>query len=281
MNNKKWTTVIKPKNGWFDIDLKELWSYRDLIFLFVKRDFVTYYKQTILGPAWFVIQALFTAGLFTVIFGKVANISTNGIPQILFYLAGIVNWQYFSDSLLGISKTFIDNKQIISKVYFPRLTIPFSVVISNMIQYSIKFTLFLGFFFYYYFIEGNLDLSVNMLFTPLLLLQMAFLALGIGVWISALASKYRDLAFAIPFLTQLAMYITPIVYPISIVPEKYQLLYSLNPMAFIVEAFRYCYFGVGSITMQMGLISTVITLFLFISGIVVFSRIEKSVMDTV
>jgi lipopolysaccharide transport system permease protein len=277
----QWTTVIKPVSGWFEIHLSEIWKYRDLIMLFVRRDFVSVYKQTILGPLWFLIQPIFTTIVFTVIFGRVAKIPTDGLPQPLFYLSGIVGWNYFSNCLNKTSDTFVSYAHIFGKVWFPRLTVPISNVISNLITFAIQFALFLCFYAYFYLKGAAIAVSPMIVLFPLLLLQMAALGLGFGIIVSSLTTKYRDLSQLVGFGVQLWMYATPIVYPASQIPAKYQWIIALNPMAPIIEAFRYAFLGVGTVyPWQMGL-SAAITMLVLLSGIVLFSRIEKSFMDTV
>ena len=278
---EKWTTVIGPVSGWFDFSLKELWRYRDLIALFVRRDFVAVYKQTILGPLWFLIQPLFSTLVFTVVFGRIAKIPTDGLPPMLFYMAGIVSWNYFASCLTRTSDTFIANAGIFGKVYFPRLTVPVSVVIVNLITFAIQFLLFLCFLIYFYLQGTAIHASLWILLTPLLLLQMGVLGLGMGILISSLTTKYRDLTFVVGFGSQLWMYATPIVYPMSQIPEHWQWLYALNPMASIIETFRYAFLGSGSVNLRHLTISAGMTLLIFFAGIVLFSRIEKTFMDTV
>jgi lipopolysaccharide transport system permease protein len=281
IQEEQWTKVIGPRRGWFDINLPNLWNYRDLIILFVKRDFVAFYKQTILGPLWFLLQPLFTTIVFTVIFGRIAQIPTDGLPQMLFYMSGIVIWNYFANCLNNTSDTFVSNANIFGKVYFPRLTVPISIVITNLITFAIQFLLFLAFLSYFYLSGADIKMSFWVFLTPLLLLQMAALGLGLGILISSMTTKYRDLKFVVGFGVQLWMYATPIVYPMSQIPEKWQWLFALNPMAAIVEADRYAFLGAGAIRpIHLGLSLGMTALILF-AGIVMFSRIEKTFMDTV
>ena len=278
---QSWTSVIKPVSGWFDIHLSELWRYRDLIMLFVRRDFVSIYKQTILGPVWFLIQPLFTTLIFTVIFGRVAKIPTDGLPHILFYMSGIVFWNYFASCLDKTSNTFVGNADIFGKVWFPRLTVPLSIVISNLITFAIQFALFFCFYLYFFFKGASISPKPLILISPFLIIQMAALGLGFGIIVSSLTTKYRDLRYLVGFGVQLWMYATPIVYPTSQIPDKYQWIMSLNPMAPVIEAFRYAFLGAGTVhPWQMGL-SIGITLLILAIGIILFSRIEKSFMDTV
>jgi len=279
--NENWTKIISPVSGWLNFSLAELWRYRDLIALFVRRDFVAVYKQTILGPLWFLIQPLLSTLVFTVVFGRIAKIPTDGLPPMLFYMAGIVSWNYFASCLTSTSNTFISNAGIFGKVYFPRLTVPVSVVIVNLITFTIQFLLFLCFLIYFYLRGTDIHSSLWILLTPLLLLLMGVLGLGMGILISSLTTKYRDLTFVVGFGSQLWMYATPIVYPMSQIPEKWQWLYALNPMASIIETFRYAFLGSGTVNLQHLAISAGMTLLIFFVGIVLFSRIEKSFMDTV
>ena len=284
MNNKdtqNWDLVIKPESGWIDIHLGELIRYRDLIYLFVKRDFVTFYKQTILGPLWYIINPIVNTVVFTIIFGKLAKIPTDGTPPFLFYMAGTVTWGYFATCLTGTSNTFVANAGIFGKVYFPRLTVPISKVIIGLLQYLIQFMIFICFFLYFW--QNGADVKPNYLILalPFILLQMAALGLGVGILISSLTTKYRDLSFALTFATQLWMYLTPIVYPLSQVPERYRMIYVINPMASVVELFRAAFLGPSSIEPVHIIVSVTVTVIIFFAGIFMFSRIEKTFMDTV
>jgi lipopolysaccharide transport system permease protein len=281
MDDDQWDMVIKPKTGWFDIDLGELWCYRDLIGMFVKRDFVTLYKQTILGPLWFIIQPLFTTLVFTIIFGTVAKIPTDNLPPFLFYMSGNVAWSYFATCLGRTSDTFNSNAGIFGKVYFPRLTVPLSTIVSSLLQFGIQFVLFLGFYFYFL-VQGAPILPKMWIFgLPILLLQMALLGFGMGVLVSSMTTKYKDLRMAMGFITQLWMYATPIVYPLTLVPDWLRPWYVLNPMVSIVESFRYAFLGSGAIQWSYVAISWVVTLVILFAGVVLFSRVEKTFMDTV
>ena len=282
ITQENWDGYIKPVSGWFNINLKEIYHFGDLIFLFVKRDFVVFYKQTILGPLWYIIQPLFNTLVFTLIFGKVAKIPTDGIPPFIFYLSGTVVWSYFSLCLSQTGKTFVSNADIFGKVYFPRVTIPISIAITAMVQFLIQFTIFLGFFIYFWQQNsGIFQPSLYVLTTPLILLHMAILSVGLGLIISAATAKYRDLTFAMGFLVQLWMYLTPIVYPLSEVPEKYKIFILINPMTAVVESFRFAFLGVSALTLQELIISIIVSIILFILGFIVFSRVEKTFMDTV
>lgn len=273
--------VISPRGGWLDLNLRELWRYRDLVQLFVRRDFIAMYKQTILGPIWFLLQPLFYTLVFTVIFGRIANIPTDGLPQMLFYMSGIVVWNYFATCLTGTSNTFIANAGIFGKVYFPRLTVPVSIVITNLMTFFIQFSLFLVFLLFFYLKGAAIKPNLFIFLTPLLLIQMGVLGLGFGILISSLTTKYRDLTFVVSFGVQLWMYVTPIVYPMSQIPERWQWLYCLNPTAAIIETFRYAFLGAGCVKLLYLGISLGVTLTILTIGIILFRRIEKTFMDTV
>lgn len=276
-----WDLVIKPKTGWLDIHLGELYQYRDLIYLLVKRDYVTFYKQTILGPIWYIIQPLVNTLVFTIIFGKLAQIATDGTPPFLFYMAGTVSWGYFSTCITMTSNTFVGNSGVFSKVYFPRLAVPIAHAIVGLLQFGIQFLVFLGFLIYYSWRGADVHPNYNILFLPLILLQMAVLGVGFGILISSLTTKYRDLTFALGFGVQLWMYATPIVYPFSVVPAQYRMLAALNPMASVVECFRGAFLGASSIEPVHVAVSIATTLCVFSAGIILFSRIEKTFIDTV
>ena len=281
MQRVNWTTIIKPKTGWFDINLRELVQYKDLIVMFVKRDFKTMYKQTILGPLWIIINPLLTTLMFTVVFGNIANISTDGMPQIVFYMLGTTVWTYFSSCLTKTSSTFTGNAAIFGKVYFPRLVTPISTVISGLINFGVQFLMFLGFMAYFMIKGSPIEPNLWILITPLLLVQLAALALGFGIIISSMTTKYRDLAVLVTFGVQLWMYATPVVYPASQIGGKLKTLMMLNPVSPIVESFRYAFLGSGSIPWNYLGISVVTTLVVLFAGVVLFSRVEKTFMDTV
>lgn len=278
---ESWDVVIKPVHGWYNINLKEIFQYWDLILLFVRRDFVVFYKQTILGPLWYIIQPLVNSVIFTIIFSKVAKIPTDGIPPFLFYMAGTVTWSYFAACLTQTSNTFVTNREIFGKVFFPRMTVPIAIVITGLFQFIIQFVIFLGFLLYYWSQGSQVGPTIMVFTLPLILLQMAILGLGMGILISSLVTKYRDLSFAMSFAVQIWMYLTPVVYPLTQVPEKYRIFYVLNPMVSIVESFRGALLGVSSIDPSHILISVIVTMGIFITGMVLFSRIEKTFMDTV
>ena len=278
---EKFDVVITNKRKWFSFNLGELAKYRDLIFLFVKRNFVSRYKQTILGPAWAVIQPLLTTVVLTVIFGNIAGLSPNGVPAFLFYFAGTLVWSYFSSCLTETSTTFTGNAQLFGKVYFPRLVMPVATVTSNLISFFIQFVMFIGFLVYYLTVGAGIHPNMWMLFTPILLIHMAMLGMGCGVIISALTTKYRDLAMIVGFGVQLWMYATPVAYDYTRIIPKYLGIYMLNPMAPIVMVFRYAFLGTGYINWTYYLTSVAITLVLLLFGIALFNRVEKTFMDTV
>lgn len=281
MEKQRWTMVIKPKSGWFDINLKEVFEYKDLVIMFVKRNIASYYKQTILGPLWFIINPLITTLVFTIVFGNIANISTDGVPQFLFYMAGNTVWSYFATCLTATSTTFTTNAAIFGKVYFPRLTMPISTVIFSLISFGIQFIMFICFLLYYLIIGAKINPNIWILITPLLIIQMAILGLGVGIIVSSLTTKYRDLAILVNFGVQLWMYATPIVYPVSQISGKFKSLMMLNPMTPIVETFRFAFLGSGSINIASIIFSMLLTLVVFIIGVILFSRVEKTFMDTV
>lgn len=280
---EKWTTVIKPHNSLLDINFKELWQYRDLCTLFVKRNIITQYKQTILGPLWFVIQPLMTTVMYMVVFGGIAKISTDGLPQPLFYLAGICFWQYFADCLTKTSNTFVANAGVFGKVYFPRLIVPVSDVISNLVRFFIQLALFLVVYIYYQlFTPITIHTNWYIFLLPLLVLMEAGLALGFGILFSSLTTKYRDLQFLLTFFVSLWMYATPVIYPLSTITNpKLYLLMSLNPLTSIVEAFKFGMLGVGQFS-WIGLAYSFLFMFVLLAlGIIVFNKVQRSFMDTV
>lgn len=276
-----WDLTIEPQSSLFKLNLKDVWRYRDLLWLFVKRDFVSFYKQTILGPLWFFIQPLFTTITFTFIFGNLAGISTDGLPQPLFYMAGITAWNYFSDCLTKTSTVFKDNANIFGKVYFPRLIMPLSIVASNLVRFIVQMLLFLIMIGYYAIQGANFNVTWAIALFPFLVLLMALLGLGLGLIITALTTKYRDLAFLITFGVQLLMYATTVIYPLSAAPIKYKYLIELNPMTGIIEAFRYGFLGQGELTWHSLGYSTLITLVSLVLGVMIFNKTEKTFVDTI
>lgn len=274
-------TVIEPHGHAFDLKLGELWRYRDLVYLFVHRDFVAQYKQTILGPAWHFIQPLFTTIIFTLVFGKLAGISTDGAPPFLFYMAGTVIWTYFANVFTETSGTFTRNAAIFGKVYFPRLAVPVATLVSKLIAFAIQFLFFLCFLGWYWLQDAPVQPNAWVLMTPVLLLMMAMLGLGMGVITSALTTRYRDLIVLVSFGVQLLMYLTPIVYPLSTLPEPYKGWMALNPIAPIVELFRHAYLGAGVVSMPLLAYSAGVILAVLLFGIALFNRVERTFMDTV
>jgi lipopolysaccharide transport system permease protein len=278
---KEWDLIIEPQSSLLELNLKDVWRYRDLLWLLVKRDFVSFYKQTILGPLWFFIQPLFTTIIFTFIFGKLAGLSTDGLPQPLFYMAGITAWNYFADCLTKTSTVFRDNANIFGKVYFPRLIMPLSIVVSNLVRFAVQMILFFMMLGYYAYIGANFHLNAAVLLFPVLVLLMALLGLGLGLIITALTTKYRDLAFLITFGVQLMMYATTVIYPLSAAPAAYKWVIELNPMTGIIEAFRYGFLGEGSLTLQTLGYSVIFTLVSLFLGVIIFNKTEKTFVDTV
>jgi len=285
INNKakdqEWDLIIKPKGNWWDLRLREVWRYRDLVMLFVRRDFVSLYKQTILGPLWFLIQPIMTSLTFTVVFGNIANLPTDGLPDFLFYLSGTVVWSYFADCLKKTSETFISNAGIFGKVYFPRLVMPISTLISNMITFTIQFALFLAFLAYFMASGSDVRMTTWALALPLLIVLMAGLGLGMGIIISSLTTKYRDLRYLVSFGVSLWMYATPVIYPISSIPEKWRWIARINPITPIIEAFRFAFLGAGSADWGMLAYSGGFTVVAFVIGLMIFNHVEKTFIDTV
>jgi lipopolysaccharide transport system permease protein len=280
---EQWDLEIKPKSSIFDFNLKEVWKYRDLMLLFVKRDFAAQYKQTVLGPLWHVVQPVLTTIMFLLVFGKIANIPTDGIEPVLFYMSGIAIWNYFASCFTATSSTFVTNANIFGKVYFPRLVLPLSVVISNIARFGIQFGILLVCMVWYALVKQiPIHFGVNWLLIPLLVLIMAGMGFGLGIIISSLTTKYRDFTVLITFGVQLLMYATPVVYPLSFLATKqYASLIGLNPLSPVLEGFRYALFGSGTFTITSLIYSSGFTLLVVILGIVFFNKVEKTFMDTV
>ena len=278
--NTEWTNVISSEHSLFKLNLKEVWDYRDLVYMFVKRDFVSSFKQTILGPLWFFINPIFTTVVYLIVFGNIANLSTDGAPKILFYLAGVTLWNYFSSSLGGTSNVFVGNAGIFGKVYFPRLVMPITIVISNLMRFGVQFLLFLVVFFYYWY-KGEVTPNWWVLFTPIFILMMSLFALGVGMIFSSLTTKYRDLSMLLTFGISLYMYATPVIYPTSMLSAKIQPYAIYNPLTGIFEGFKYAWMGVGEFNPIMLVYSTIIILILLAIGTVIFNKVEKGFMDTV
>jgi lipopolysaccharide transport system permease protein len=282
--NTTWLFEITPKNKFFSLNLKEVWQYRDLLLLFVKRDVVTVYKQTVLGPLWYLIQPLFTSITFTIIFNNLAGIDTGTVPPFLFNLAGITVWNYFTACLNGTSDTFRSNASIFGKVYFPRIIVPISIVISNLLKFGIQFFIFIAFYIYYYFQGAGIGLNGTTVFFPLLVALMGILGLGLGMFISSLVTKYRDFSYLISFGVQLLMYVSAVMYPMALIKEKipnYSWLVQYNPLAYVIETTRYMLLNVGQVSI-LGLGYTfLVTVIVFFVGLLVFNKTEKSFIDTV
>lgn len=276
-----WDLVIEPPKGWFDLHLRDLWRYRDLMMLFVRRDFVASYKQTILGPLWHLIQPLLTTLMFTVVFGRIAGLPTDGVPEFLFYMAGTTIWSYFANCLTRTSGTFIANAGIFGKVYFPRMVVPVSTVMSQLIAFAIQFAFFLCFYGLFWVRGAPIHPNWAVALLPLLLLLKAGMGLGFGIIISSMTTKYRDLQVLVGFGVQLWMYATPVIYPLSTMPEKYRWMIVANPMSAIVETFRYGFFGTGTFSWLYLGYSAGFTVVLLLAGMAVFNRVERTFMDTV
>lgn len=283
-NNENWSTVIKPREKLLQLNLREVWDYRDLCSLFVRRNITTQYKQTVLGPLWYVIQPMITVVMYMVVFGGIAKIPTDGLPQPLFYLGGICMWQYFNDCLTKTSSTFTANASIFGKVYFPRLIMPISTVLSNLLRFAIQFGLFLAVYAIYqiWIIPGEIQTNWYALLIPLLVLMLAGLALGFGILFSSMTTKYRDMQLLLDFFVRLWMYATPVIYPMSVITnDKLRLIMSLNPLTGIVEAFKYGMLGEGQFSWGMLGYSFIFMIVLLTIGIVIFNRVQRTFMDTV
>ena len=278
---ENWDLIIKPKRKWLDVNLREIYQYRDLVKMFITRDFVTVYKQTVLGPIWFILNPLFTTIIYSFIFGRLANIPTDGVPQTLFYYGGTMLWNYFSTCLNSGADAFSSNASLFGKVYFPRLTVPISKVISNLIPVVIQFMTLLGFYIYFIIIGADVRPTVWVLAFPLLLAQLAALGMGLGIIISSLTTKYRDLRQLVGFGISLWMYGTPIVYPLSQVPEKYRWIMVLNPVSAPIEGFRAAFYGVGGTTPEMMYSSIGITVFVLFTGLLLFNHNERTFVDVI
>lgn len=281
IQSEDWNLVIKGHTSLFDLKFNDVWRYRDLLWMFVKRDFVSFYKQTVLGPLWFFIQPLFTTIVFTFVFGNLAKISTDGLPQQLFYLSGITAWNYFSDCLTKTSTVFRDNASIFGKVYFPRLIMPLSIVVSNLVRFMVQLLLLIVMMVYFAVQGANFHVTYAILFFPLLVILMALLGLGLGLIITAMTTKYRDLSFLVTFGVQLLMYGTTVIYPLSSAPEKYKFIIELNPMTGIIEAFRYAFLGKGEFTVWSISYSVIVTLVVLFLGVIIFNKTEKNFVDTI
>lgn len=280
-SDENWDLILEPKARWFSLHLDDLWRYRDLVYMFVKRDFVAQFKQTLLGPLWFVIQPLLTTLVFTLVFGNIARLSTDGLPKLLFYLSGNVLWMYFSGVLTATSNTFVGNQHLFGKVYFPRLAMPVAVTVSNLMKFGVQVLFFFAFWVYYLLIGAEIQLTLWALAFPLLVGIMAVLSLGLGVLFSSFTTKYRDLKFLLEFGVRLLMYASPVIYPMSSLPEKWKWVIWCNPMTHVIEAFRLGFLGVGTVTWQGLTYSAGFALGAFLLGAMIFNHIERTFMDTV
>lgn len=280
--HEHWDLKIRPNSPLFDLHLKDVWNYRDLLALLVRRDFVSFYKQTILGPVWFFLQPLLTTVMYVFIFGRLAGLSTDGLPQPLFYLTGIVAWNYFAECLTKTSSVFRDNANIFGKVYFPRLIMPLSIVVSNLVRFGVQFLLLICMLFYYTFFEGfRIEANIYLLLLPLMILIMAVLGLGSGMIISAMTTKYRDLAFLVTFGVQLLMYATPVIYPLSTASPAVKGIIAANPMTPVLEGIRLGLLGKGYMSMGSLAYAFISSMVILITGIIVFNRVEKTFIDSV
>lgn len=277
---EEWDSIIDSNHSLLDINLKELWHYRDLLVLFVRRDFVTVYKQTILGPLWFFIQPILTTITFTIIFGNVAQLSTDGAPKIVFYMAGITLWNYFSTCLTTVSGVFNANASIFGKVYFPRLIMPLTIVISNLMKFGVQFLLFICFVLYFY-LQGQIHPNLWMIATPVIIVLMALMSMGIGLILSSMTTKYKDLNQLISFGVQLFMYATPVIYPSSSVPSDYAWVVELNPLVGLFDYMRYAYLGIGTFSVKLLLYPSLFSVVILMMGVLVFNKTQKTFMDTV
>ncbi len=277
----RWDIIITPRKSFLDLNLFEVWRYRDLMLLFVRRDFVRVYKQTILGPLWFFIQPLLTSFIFTLVFNKYAGIPTDGVPPVLFYLAGITPWNYFAECLKKTSVTFIEHKELFGKVYFPRVIVPMSIILTNLITFSIQFGLFLLFYAYFNIVGFSIRPNLYILFFPLLILLLAMLGMGFGLFVTSMTTRYRDLRFLVQFGVQLFMYATPVIYPLSEVPDKFKWIANINPMTSIIETFKLGFLGQGTFSWWALGWACFFSMLILSIGVLTFNRTEKFFMDSI
>lgn len=280
-NIEDWDLIIEPKNNLFDLKIKEIWRYRDLLQMFVKRDIVSFYKQTLLGPLWFFLQPVFTTIVFIVVFSRMAGISTDSLPQPLFYLAGITSWNYFSECLNKTATVFKDNVAILGKVYFPRIIMPLSIVVSNLFRFGIQMILFVFVYLYYFVTQDFLQIDLHILLFPVFVLLMGMQGLGLGMIVSALTTKYRDLIFLLTFGVQLLMYATTVIYPLSSLSGKLYWIVSLNPMTYILEGIRRSLLGEGVLDLYTFSYSFLVSFFILLFGFIIFNKVEKKFVDTI
>jgi len=281
VEKEQWDLEIKPATKVFNLHLKDVWNYRDLLWLLVRRDFVSFYKQTIFGPLWFFIQPIFTTIIYTFIFGRMAGLSTEGVPPALFYLSGIIAWNYFAECLTKTSTVFRDNAGVFGKVYFPRLIMPLSIVVSNLVKFAVQLLLFLLMLGWYLLKGSAVHPNAFLLLLPVIILLMALQGFGLGLIVTALTTKYRDLAFLVAFGVQLAMYATPVIYPLSAVPSSFRSIIAYNPLSGLIETFRYAFLGSGHFYSGAFLYSVIATLLVFFTGVFIFNKVEKNFVDTV
>ncbi len=281
LSGRQWDLVIRPRGRWFDLQLADLWRYRDLVLMFVRRDFVAQFKQTILGPAWFVLQPLLTTLVFVVVFGEIAQLSTDGLPRVLFYLSGNVVWMYFAGVLTATANTFVSNAHLFGKVYFPRLAVPISVSVSHVLKFLLQFLFFMGFVAYFHWQGAEISFHPIIALFPVLVVLMALMSLGLGILFSAMTTKYRDLRFLLDFGVRLLMFAAPVIYPLSMIPDRWRWFLMINPMTPIIETFRLAFLGQGTVSIGHLMYSAFFTVFVLAAGIALFNRIERSFMDTV
>lgn len=281
LQNQKWDLVISSRKRYFHIPIRDVWFYKDLILMLIKREIVVLYKQTILGPLWFFIQPVLTVAVYIIVFSRIAHLSTDGLPPILFYLSGIIVWNYFQESFTSTSKTFIENASLFGKVYFPRIVLPLSKVIAGLLRFAIQLLLFVGVFVFFQLRGHLLHPKAALLLVPVMVLIMGLLGLGFGILFTSVTTKYRDLIFLIQFGVQLLMYATPVIYPASMVPERYRWLILANPMTPVLEGFRFAFLGVGSFHIDQLMFSLLSTIIILILGLTIFNFVEKDFMDTV
>lgn len=283
MNTKdtQWDIIISSKKGWFELELDQIWRYRDLLILFVRRDIVSFYKQTVLGPLWYFIQPIFSTIVFTFVFGNLAGLSTDGLPQPIFYLAGITAWNYFAECLTKTSTVFRDNQAIFGKVYFPRVISPLSIVISNLLRFGIQMVLFIGMIIYFFSQGLNIKVGWELLLFPVFVLFMAMQGLGLGMIITAMTTKYRDLSYLVSFGAQLLMYAAPIAYPLSSLSGKMYTIVALNPMTYVIEGIKRSTLGIGVLTPETFTYTTMISFIILIFGFSIFNKVQKNFIDTI
>ncbi len=279
--SEQWDLIITPQKRWFDIQFRQLWTYRDLLMLFVKRDVISFYKQTIFGPLWYFIQPIATTIVFVFVFGNLAGLSTDGLPQPLFYLAGITAWNYFAECLKKTSTVFRDNQHIFGKVYFPRIISPVSIIVSNLLKFGIQLFLLVAMIIYYLIMGVGISVGWEILLFPVFVLFMAMQGLGLGMIITALTTKYRDLSYLIEFGVQLMMYATTVVYPLSSLSGKMYWVVALNPMTFVIEGVKVSTLGEGILTLNTMIYVTSVTFLIFAAGVIIYNRVEKNFVDTI